>query len=182
RRARGSLMAVGRTNHSPEAQGLDEGSASDPLHRKARQRVALVSKTLTWFVIVLVHGTVTIFAPFLLYALSQPFSDSLGALRFIGLVPITIGFLLMIWSGWSLAIAGKGTPAPFDPPKQLVVKGPYRFVRNPMYLGDLVVLLGESLLFESLILLVYSFAILAICYLWVTRCEEPVLKRKFVEA
>jgi protein-S-isoprenylcysteine O-methyltransferase Ste14 len=75
--------------------------------------------------------------------------------------------------------AGQGTPAPFDPPKALVVTGPYRYVRNPMYAGDVLVLLGESLLFGMSALLAYTLVMLGVFHLFVVWYEEPNLRRQF---
>ena len=76
---------------------------------------------------------------------------------------------------------GYGTPAPIDPPKVLVARGLYRFIRNPMYFSGLLVLLGESLLFESRTLLVYAFCIWIAYSLFVLLYEEPALRDKFGE-
>jgi len=80
---------------------------------------------------------------------------------------------------WGFALRGKGTPAPIDPPKKLVVEGPYRIVRNPMYWSVVSVLLGEALIFHSLALAELAVALFAGANLFVLLYEEPVLRRKF---
>ena len=80
---------------------------------------------------------------------------------------------------WAFAIRGKGTPAPIDPPKKLVIEGPYRVVRNPMYWSVFSVMLGEAIVFHSV-----SFAELAAVFflvagLFVLLYEEPILRTKF---
>jgi protein-S-isoprenylcysteine O-methyltransferase Ste14 len=80
---------------------------------------------------------------------------------------------------WGFALRGKGTPAPIDPPKKLVVEGPYRIVRNPMYWSVVSVLLGEALIFHSLALAELAVALFAGANLFVLFYEEPVLRRKF---
>lgn len=74
---------------------------------------------------------------------------------------------------------GKGTPAPFDPPRRLVIRGPYRFVRNPMYVGASLVLAGAALFYESLPLLVYVGVFFLVSHLFVLLYEEPTLRRTF---
>jgi len=74
---------------------------------------------------------------------------------------------------------GRGTPAPFDPPRRLVIRGPYRFVRNPMYVGAGLALAGAALFYESLPLLAYGGVFLLACHLFVLSYEEPTLKRTF---
>ena len=96
------------------------------------------------------------------------------------------GMLLSAW-GAALALAcihtfvfvGRGTPAPFDPPRRLVVQGPYRFVRNPMYLGAGVALTGAALFYQSMQLLAYASAFLVITHMFVMLYEEPTLRRIF---
>jgi protein-S-isoprenylcysteine O-methyltransferase Ste14 len=81
----------------------------------------------------------------------------------------------------NLTFVGRGTPARFDPPKEFVTKGLYRFFRNPMYAGDVAVLFGESVLFQSAILLVYAVVMLCVFHLFIVLYEEPTLKRQFGE-
>ena len=80
---------------------------------------------------------------------------------------------------WGFALRGRGTPLPMDPPKKLVVVGPYRIVRNPMYWSVAFVMLGEAAVFHSVALLqlVAAFAVGVI--LFVLSVEEPGLKAKF---
>ena len=80
---------------------------------------------------------------------------------------------------WAFARLGRGTPAPFDPPRRLVVEGPYRFVRNPIYWGVGSVLAGEAMLFHSLPLLETAAGFLVATHLFVLLYEEPTLRRKF---
>jgi protein-S-isoprenylcysteine O-methyltransferase Ste14 len=89
------------------------------------------------------------------------------------------GGVILLWSFWNFFRQGRGTPAPIDPPKELVAAGFYRYVRNPMYIGILLILMGYFLWFGFLSLLVYTaFAFLA-THLFVVLYEEPTLKRKF---
>jgi protein-S-isoprenylcysteine O-methyltransferase Ste14 len=80
---------------------------------------------------------------------------------------------------WGFALRGKGTPAPIDPPKSLVVEGPYRIVRNPMYWSVLFVMLGEALAFRSLLLAEVACVFFACAALFVMVYEEPLLSNKF---
>ena len=80
------------------------------------------------------------------------------------------------------AIFGRGTPAPIDMPKHLVVRGPYQYTRNPMYISVLTILLGESALFRSVALLEYAGIVAIGFHLFVLIQEEPALRRKMGEA
>jgi protein-S-isoprenylcysteine O-methyltransferase Ste14 len=80
---------------------------------------------------------------------------------------------------WGFALPGKGTPAPIDPPKKLVVEGPYQLVRNPMYWSVLLVILGEALAFRSLVLAEMGCVFFACTALFVAVYEEPLLRQKF---
>jgi protein-S-isoprenylcysteine O-methyltransferase Ste14 len=79
----------------------------------------------------------------------------------------------------TFVVVGRGTPAPFDPPRRLVVRGPYRFVRNPMYLGAGLALAGASLFYRSIPLLAYAGLFLFITHIFVVSYEEPTLLRTF---
>lgn len=97
----------------------------------------------------------------------------------IGFVVGTVGAVIAIWCVLTFAWVGKGTPAPFDPPRKLVVRGPYRFVRNPMYIGAATALAGASIYYRSWFLLVYAGVFLLLCHLFVVLYEEPTLRRTF---
>ena len=131
----------------------------------------------------LVPGTVTILIPYwLLSSRSAPPPIQLGSFRYFGALPISIGAAIYFWCAWDFTFAGRGTPAPIDPPKELVVRGLYRYVRNPMYVGILSILLGEALLFESRRLFEYTAVVFVFFYLFVVLYEEPVLRQKFGES
>jgi protein-S-isoprenylcysteine O-methyltransferase Ste14 len=74
---------------------------------------------------------------------------------------------------------GRGTPAPFDPPREFVVSGPYRLVRNPMYVGAAAVILGAGFMLSSPALVGLTVAFLLIMHLFVILHEEPTLAAKF---
>ena len=92
---------------------------------------------------------------------------------------IALGIAGYLWTSLDFAFAGRGTPAPIDPPKELVVRGLYRYVRNPMYISVALVLGGECLLFRSWVLARYLAWCFAIFFLFVLFYEEPVLRSKF---
>ncbi len=129
---------------------------------------------------ILVPGTVTIYIPYLLLSSADATQRlPLGAFRYFGVIPILIGAAIYFWCAWDFTFTGRGTPAPIDPPKELVAKGLYRYVRNPMYVGVLTLLLGEAILFGSRALFIYAAVAFVVYYLFVILYEEPVLRRKF---
>ena len=104
---------------------------------------------------------------------------SLGALSYLASPLLFLGWVAMLWCFWNFSVNGKGTPAPIDPPKELVVIGLYRYVRNPMYVAGLITLLGWILWSPSLPLILAFFLFLLATHLFVTLYEEPTLKKKF---
>jgi protein-S-isoprenylcysteine O-methyltransferase Ste14 len=80
---------------------------------------------------------------------------------------------------WGFALRGRGTPAPIDPPKRLVVEGPYRIIRNPMYWSVATVMAGEALAFRSRALAEIGGALFICAVLFVMVYEEPILREKF---
>jgi protein-S-isoprenylcysteine O-methyltransferase Ste14 len=100
----------------------------------------------------------------------------------IGLVPIGAGIMLYLWCAGAFTVVGRGTPAPTDARVFLVKAGPYRWVRNPMYLGVLSVWVGEAILFHSLLLAGCGVLIAVIVHLFVVLYEEPTLRRQFGES
>ena len=105
-----------------------------------------------------------------------------GVFRYFGALPVLIGVVIYFLCAWDFTFAGRGTPAPIDPPKELVVRGLYRYIRNPMYVGILSILLGEALLFTSQRLFAYTAVAFIFYFLVVVFYEEPILKQKFGES
>lgn len=104
---------------------------------------------------------------------------ALGPVELAGIVVALLGASVALWCILTFAFAGKGTPAPFDPPRKLVVQGPYRCVRNPMYLGAGLALGGGAIFYRSLPLLGYLLLFLVVTHLFVVLYEEPTLRRSF---
>jgi protein-S-isoprenylcysteine O-methyltransferase Ste14 len=102
-----------------------------------------------------------------------------GAPQIAGMIIVTIGTAIALWCVFTFVFIGKGTPAPFDPPRRLVIRGPYRFVRNPMYIGAGLALLGAALFYQSLPLLGYTGLFFLATHLFVVLYEEPTLRRTF---
>jgi protein-S-isoprenylcysteine O-methyltransferase Ste14 len=94
---------------------------------------------------------------------------------------IAAGAALYFSCLWVFAFVGKGTPGPWDPPRRFVAVGPYRWVRNPIYIAALLVVVGEAWLFLSPRLLVYAGAVAIFFHLLVIVYEEPTLRRRFGE-
>jgi protein-S-isoprenylcysteine O-methyltransferase Ste14 len=127
-----------------------------------------------------VPGTVTWWAPhyFFRAAYSANMMENPATLA-AGLVLLLLGIAGFLWTALDFAFAGHGTPAPIDPPKLLVVRGLYRYGRNPMYISVLLVLFGESVLFRSWTLCRYALVVWAFFHLFVFLYEEPTLRGKF---
>jgi len=98
-----------------------------------------------------------------------------------GFVMFIVGVALLVACIWEFARSGKGTLSPADPPKELVVQGLYRYVRNPMYLAVSLILIGEHMMTHSFGLFVYWAIWFAITNVFVIFVEEPALRRQFGE-
>lgn len=104
------------------------------------------------------------------------------AARPFGLVLGVAGVVLALTCAFWFAIAGRGTPAPFDAPRVFVATGPYRFVRNPMYLGFAAGMLGVGTFIGSAGVALFAFVFLLIMHTFVVLYEEPTLERRFGES
>lgn len=129
-----------------------------------------------------VPGTVVVLVPYLLLA-----DASLGAIDFLGMTLLGLPLLLLgaalyLRCAYDFAWSGRGTPAPTDPPIQLVMSGPYRYCRNPMYVGILTILAGEALLYRDLRVLFFLFAMAVLFNIFILGYEERALGRQFGEA
>jgi protein-S-isoprenylcysteine O-methyltransferase Ste14 len=137
--------------------------------------------------IVLLPGAVTVLVPALLLAstgadIGWGFDGIVAALPvLLGLVLTAAGLALWTWTVRLLARIGRGTLAPWDPTRRLVVAGPYRYVRNPMITAVLAVLAGEAALFGSLPLLAWCAAFFLLNWAFFGLYEEPGLEQRFGE-
>jgi protein-S-isoprenylcysteine O-methyltransferase Ste14 len=112
----------------------------------------------------------------------ERFSYDFNSLRFLpGALLVTLGAVLC-WKTVSLFTeVGEGTPAPFDPPKKLVIEGPYIYLRHPMTVGVWLVLLGESFIFGSVLLGAWFLVFCGLCLMLIPIWEEPDLEKRFGE-
>lgn len=123
-----------------------------------------------------VPGSVAVFAPLLLTRVQPPVA---GWGRLLSVPLFAIALALYLWSVWSFASRGKGTPLPIDAPKRLVLTGPYLHIRNPMYVAVMSALLGWLVAYRTPALLLYAFGAGAAFAGFVIWYEEPHLKRTF---
>jgi len=131
---------------------------------------------------ILVPGTLLGIVPwFLLHWSGEAMMPSLSV-WLIGLLPLLLGIGLYFWCAGEFTFRGHGTPAPIDAPKFLVREGPYRWVRNSMYLAVFSVVNGEAILFHSLLLVGYVLLVGVVVHLFVVFYEEPSLRRRFGES
>jgi protein-S-isoprenylcysteine O-methyltransferase Ste14 len=135
------------------------------------------------FFTVVQPGIVTVLIPYWLISLrrAEVFSTQ-RPLRYSGLLLILIGAAGLLWCIWDFYSAGRGTISPIDPPKHLVVRGLYRYVRNPMYVSVVTILVGEAIFFMCLPVLIEAGAFFVLASLFVTYYEEPSLRRRFGES
>lgn len=124
----------------------------------------------------LIPATAAVYIPWLIAGERDIAS---GALAAVALPLLLAGSAIYLWCAWDFAVFGRGTPAPIDAPKRLVVRGLYRYARNPMYIGVLTVILGRAVLFEAPSLLLYALALGAGFHLFVVLYEEPHLRKIF---
>jgi protein-S-isoprenylcysteine O-methyltransferase Ste14 len=134
----------------------------------------------------LLPGAVTLLVPAVLVAGRANTDLGWGLPAGVALLPsilgvglIALGLLLVVRTVALFASVGQGTLAPWDPTSRLVVRGPYRHVRNPMISGVLCILLGEAVLLGSVALLVWFAAVFAVNAVYMPLVEEPGLVRRF---
>ena len=137
-------------------------------------KVALFLRNLLFTVVV--PGTVAVYLPLLIV---RDRSAGSGAWLVASSALFVVGAAVYFWCVWDFAFAGRGTPAPIDAPKKLVVRGLYRYSRNPMYVGVLTTILGWAVLFGASGLLLYAFCVGLCFHLFVVLYEEPHLHDVF---
>lgn len=129
---------------------------------------------------VLVPGTVAGYVPYLL--LGGFAKRANGPMTWLGGVVILLGAAIYFRCAWEFAVRGLGTPAPIAPTKFLVTTALHRYVRNPMYIGVFLVVMGQAVLFRAVALAVYAVLLWPAFHLFVVFYEEPTLRRQFGES
>lgn len=109
----------------------------------------------------------------------QPPLLGFTAFRMLGVLLMAAALPVLLESFARFALQGLGSPAPVFPTQHLIVKGFYRYVRNPMYVAVVSMVLGQGLLFGNLYLLIYGFFAWLVTFLFVLTYEEPTLRRTF---
>lgn len=125
---------------------------------------------------VFVPGTVAIYVPLLIV---RDESSGSGICLAVSSALFLMGGAIYSWCLWDFATFGRGTPAPMDAPRRLVVRGLYHYSRNPMYVGVLTTILGWAALFGTPRLVLYALCVGLCFHLFVVFYEEPHLERVF---
>jgi protein-S-isoprenylcysteine O-methyltransferase Ste14 len=125
----------------------------------------------------LVPGTAAVLVPWLIASATGARLASGPSL--LGGVPLALGLLGYGWCATDFVRMGRGTPAPIAPPRSLVVRGLYRFTRNPMYVSVLLVVVGQAILLASIWVIAYGIGLWVVFHLFVLGYEEPNLSRRF---
>jgi len=130
--------------------------------------------------LVIAPGTIAVYVPWTLsrWQFRPPLMGS-SIFRLIGIFLIAVGLPILLDSFRRFAIQGMGTPAPVAPPSRLVVSGLYRYVRNPMYVAVVSLILGQGLLLGNTNVLIYGVAVWMGFHLFVLTYEEPALRKNF---
>lgn len=152
----------------------DQSQAAPTLTRRA---LALLG---TAVFLVLAPGFFVVLVPYWISRWRfQPPLLGFTAFRILGVLLIGVALPVLLESFARFALQGRGTPAPVFPTQHLIVKGFYRYVRNPMYVAVVSMVLGQGLLFGNLYLLIYGFFAWLVTFLFVLTYEEPTLRRTF---
>lgn len=137
----------------------------------------LAVRSLLWAIVV--PGIVAGYVPWRFFGLRTIRIDPLNPVHLIAVLTIVAGAILLATCIVDFARHGRGTLAPIDAPRRLVVQGLYRHVRNPMYLSVTVILFGELLVTRSLALLTYWMTWFAVVNFILIAYEEPTLRKRF---
>jgi protein-S-isoprenylcysteine O-methyltransferase Ste14 len=130
----------------------------------------------TFLFTLVMPGTIGVYVP---QALKSDATNVPGVLKWPAVGLLLCGAAIYLWCAWDFVSKGLGTPLPVDAPRVLVVKGLYRFTRNPMYVGVLSVIFAQAIYYGSKAIAVYGCFVFAMIYLFVCLYEEPTLRRLF---
>lgn len=129
---------------------------------------------------IFVPGFMTGLLPYLLVRFWPEFLNfPPGALGWLGLIPLVAGIAIYLTCAWELTFVGLGTPNAFDAPRNFVKTGLYRRVRNPMYIGIILAILGQSVLYGSGVIAIAAAVFWLVVHLFIVLYEEKHLAKKF---
>ena len=136
--------------------------------------------------IIILPGSVLVIIPSILLLTTKNYNFACGfeypwslMIYFIGAVLAVFSISVMFWTVNLFATKGKGTPAPWNPPKKFIVLGPYCYVRNPMLIGVLIFLLSEIIVLGSLPIFVWFLIFLFANIIYFPFFEEKGLEKRF---
>jgi protein-S-isoprenylcysteine O-methyltransferase Ste14 len=144
------------------------------------QNILLFLRSLLWTI--LLPGVFAGYLPWRFFGLNRVRLDWSDPIHLAGVLILALGAALLGVCIFEFARSGRGTLSPMDPPRHLVVRGLYRYVRNPMYLSVTTIVLGELLLTRSTALAVYWVGWFGCVNLFVIGYEEPTLRDQFGES
>jgi protein-S-isoprenylcysteine O-methyltransferase Ste14 len=127
------------------------------------------------------HGFFTFYIPYLIVKMDAHYFDA-GIFSYTAVPLWIMGTAIIVWCSVDMVRKGRGTPAHVDPPKELIVNGLYRYVRNPIYVGALLVQLGFILWSGSGLMIVYFLSFTLAYQILIVLIEEPILRHMFGEA
>ena len=148
-----------------------------PPMRSRISSIGLAARSLLWAI--LLPGLFAGYIPWRYFGLRSVVIDLHQPLHWIALLSVAVGTVFLGLCILEFARSGRGTLSPVDPPRNLVIRGPYRYVRNPMYLSVTLIVLGEVLLTRSRGLLTFWALWFAAVNLFVLGYEEPTLRSQF---
>ena len=129
--------------------------------------------------IIILPFTATVIIPYLCYNKNQSLFPDHFVFKALGVVFLISGTCLFLWSVYLFWAFGKGTLAPWTPTQKLIIRGPYKYCRNPMISGVFFILLGETLVLNSTNILIIAGAFLVINTIYFIVMEEPDLQERF---
>ncbi|HEY0668155.1 MAG TPA: isoprenylcysteine carboxylmethyltransferase family protein [Sphingobacteriaceae bacterium] len=129
--------------------------------------------------IIILPLTVTVIIPYLSYKKEQTLFPDSVILKAFGIIFLVSGIALFIWTVYLFWAFGKGTLAPWTPTQKLIIMGPYKYCRNPMISGVFFILLGETMLLNSLNILIIAGVFFVINTIYFILKEEPDLYKRF---
>ncbi|MCJ7511558.1 MAG: isoprenylcysteine carboxylmethyltransferase family protein [Anaerolineales bacterium] len=129
----------------------------------------------------LVPGVAVLVIPYLILQATGGMIEPQGLLGVVLIALALLGAGMVVWVSVTFVAKGRGTPVPIQPPQNFVAEGLYQFVRNPMYVGALLILFAEAILFRSAWILLYAGTMWLALHTFTVLLEEPQLDRRFGE-